>query len=119
MDTGDAEADLEEQLVSRCGAGLQADLLKAGHHGSNTSNTQAFLDAVSPQVVVAGCGVDNDYGHPHAEVVERVLAAGADFYRTDQDGAVTAVYDQTACRSTAPPTTAAPLPRRPDAACAA
>ena len=37
---------------------------------------------------------ENDYGHPHAEVVERVLAAGADFYRTDQDGAVTAVYDQ-------------------------
>ena len=94
VDTGDAEADLEEQLVSRCGAGLQADLLKAGHHGSNTSNTQAFLDAISPQAVVAGCGLDNDYGHPHAEVVERVLAAGADFYRTDQDGAVTAVYDQ-------------------------
>lgn len=94
VDTGDAEADLEEQLVSRCGAGLQADLLKAGHHGSNTSNTQAFLDAISPQVVVASCGLDNDYGHPHAEVVERVLAAGADFYRTDQDGAVTAVYDQ-------------------------
>ena len=94
VDTGDAEADLEEQLAFRYGAGLQADLLKAGHHGSNTSNTQAFLDAISPQVVVASCGLDNDYGHPHAEVVERVLAAGADFYRTDQDGAVTAVYDQ-------------------------
>lgn len=93
VDTGDAEEPLEEQLVARYGSGLRADLLKAGHHGSNTSNTAEFLAAVSPQAVVASCGLDNDYGHPHAEVVDRVASIGADLYRTDRDGAVTVVYD--------------------------
>lgn len=93
VDTGDAEEPVEEQLVAHCGSGLHADLLKAGHHGSNTSNTAAFLDAVSPEIVVASCGLDNEYGHPHAEVVDRVAAVGAEFYRTDQDGAVTVVYE--------------------------
>ena len=65
VDTGDAEADLEEQLVSRCGAGLQADLLKAGHHGSNTSQHPG----VSGRRFAAGlwwpaAGLDNDYGPP-------------------------------------------------------
>lgn len=93
VDTGDAEEPVEEQLVARYGRGLDADLLKAGHHGSDTSNTAAFLAAVSPRIVVASCGLDNGYGHPHAEVVDRVAAIGADFYRTDYDGAVTVVYD--------------------------
>lgn len=94
VDTGDAERELEALLVDRYGYGLRADLLKAGHHGSNTSNTEEFLQAVSPRIVVASCGLDNDYGHPHEEVVERVVAIGADFYRTDQDGSVTVVMDE-------------------------
>ena len=93
VDTGDAEEAVEEQLVARYGSALRADLLKAGHHGSDTSNTAEFLAAVSPQAVVASCGLDNDYGHPHAEVVDRVAGIGADLYRTDLDGAVTVVYD--------------------------
>lgn len=89
MDTGDAEKEIEEELLQRYWSGLDSDLLKAGHHGSNTSNTEEFLAAVSPEIVVASCGLDNDYGHPHEEVVERVADAGAEFYRTDLDGTVT------------------------------
>lgn len=91
VDTGDAEEEIEEQLIQRYWSGLRADLLKAGHHGSNTSNTEDFLAAVSPEIVVASCGLNNDYGHPHEEVVERVEDIGAAFYRTDLDGTVTVV----------------------------
>ncbi len=91
IDTGDAEEEVEEQLLERYWFGLDADLLKAGHHGSNTSNTEEFLAAVRPEIVVASCGLDNDYGHPHAEVVERIQNIGAEFYRTDLDGTVTVV----------------------------
>lgn len=91
VDTGDAEEEIEEQLIQRYWSGLRADLLKAGHHGSNTSNTEEFLEAVSPEIVVASCGLNNDYGHPHEEVVERVEDIGAAFYRTDLDGTVTVV----------------------------
>ena len=91
VDTGDAESEVEEQLVQRYWYGLDADLFKAGHHGSNTSNTEDFLSILDPEIVVASCGLDNDYGHPHAEVVERVENIGAAFYRTDLDGTVTVV----------------------------
>lgn len=92
VDTGDAEADVEEELVQRYWYGLDADLFKAGHHGSNTSNTEDFLSILSPEIVVASCGLDNDYGHPHAEVMDRVESIGAAFYRTDLDGTVTVVW---------------------------
>ena len=91
--TGDMERTAEEDLLA-AGAYVEAGVLKVGHHGSDTSTSYPFLRAVDPDYAVISVGEDNDYGHPHAEVVERVLAAGADFYRTDQDGAVTAVYDQ-------------------------
>ena len=93
VDTGDAEQEVERQLVNRYGDDLKANLLKAAHHGSSTSNTEEFLSAVSPDIVVASCGLNNDYGHPHAEVVDRIQAIGAEFYRTDYDGTVTVVYD--------------------------
>ena len=63
--------------------------LKLGHHGSRTSSSQAFLEYVSPQIAVVSCGYHNSYGHPHAEVMERIEAMGCEVYRTDEDGAVT------------------------------
>jgi len=86
--TGDAPAWVEERLAARYGAGLRADVLKAGHHGSRTSSSGAFLDAVEPELVVVSAGVRNDYGHPHAEVLRRVAARGMDLARTDEDGTV-------------------------------
>lgn len=86
--TGDAPSQVEHRLITRYGNGLRADVLKAGHHGSRTASSGAFLDAVDPRLVVISAGVRNDYGHPHAEVMARLGARGIDVARTDRDGTV-------------------------------
>lgn len=91
--TGDAEEESEQALVDRYGDQLQATVFKAGHHGSSTSNTESLLEAVRPQAVAISCGVDNDYGHPHAEALRRMESAGAAVYRTDTMGTITFTYD--------------------------
>ncbi len=76
-------------------APLRATVLKAAHHGSATSSSQAFLDAVDPEAVVVSAGIDNKFGHPADEVMERLNAlAGEDnVYVTAEDGAVTFTTD--------------------------
>lgn len=86
LDTGDAEAAEEAALVAQYGGALNATLLKAGHHGSSTSNTQALLSAVMPQAVAVSCGLDNDYGHPHQSVLRRLAENEIEVYRTDTQG---------------------------------
>ena len=87
--TGDAEAPEEAWLVDRYGADvLHADVLKVAHHGSRTSTTQPFLDAVRPRLALLSVGLGNDYGHPNAEVMERLDAAGVQVARTDMLGDV-------------------------------
>ena len=90
----DIESEAEERLVNS-GVDLQSTVLKAAHHGSKTSTTQRFLNAVSPAIAVVSAGLDNPYGHPAPVVVERLEAAvGAEnVYRTDRDGAVEIVSD--------------------------
>lgn len=83
--TGDIEADVEEQLLSEV---RDVDVLKAGHHGSKTSSTPAFLERTLPEVAVISSGENNRYGHPHPIVVERLEAVGAEVFRTDLDGDV-------------------------------
>src|SRR5205814_973459 len=61
--TGDAEAPAEEDMLES-GLELHADVLKLGHHGSHTSSTEPFLDAVRPQVGIVSAGVRNSFGHP-------------------------------------------------------
>ena len=63
------------------------DVLKVGHHGSHTSSTPAFLDAERPVFAVISVGPDNSYGHPHADVIDRLLDHAV-VYRTDLDGLV-------------------------------
>lgn len=87
IDTGDGERGVEADVLAG-GAMLSADLYKAAHHGSNSSNTEEFLQAISPSVIVISCGQDNSYGHPHREPMERFAAVGAEIWRTDQDGTV-------------------------------
>lgn len=90
--TGDAEKEVETDLLSQ-GANLQADVLKAGHHGSNTSSGKEFLDAVQPKIAAISCGADNKYGHPHKEVMERLSQREIAVYRTDLSGSIVFTTD--------------------------
>lgn len=97
MLTGDAETPAEELILENYPPEeLRCDFLKLGHHGSSTSTSGKFLDAVSPGWVAISCGKDNDYGHPHREVLERLRGFGLDdehILRTDRDGSVVFVSD--------------------------
>ncbi len=85
--TGDAEQGAEQGMLSR-NEDLTADILKVGHHGSNTSNTQPFVDAVDPKVAVISVGQDNKYDHPDQEVISRYEDKGADLYATKDNGTI-------------------------------
>ena len=91
---GDAESGAEADILDN-GIDISADVLKAGHHGSSTSTSEAFLDRVSPSVAVIQCGRDNSYGHPHNETLEKFKERGIQVYRNDQDGTVVAYCDGT------------------------
>lgn len=83
--TGDAEEQSEKEQIDS-GAELRADVLKLGHHGSSSSSSKVYLDAVSPEFAVIMCGKDNSYGHPHKETLQKLEEAGVKVYRTDQMG---------------------------------
>lgn len=91
--TGDAEQASEMQILTQSRVIPESTILKVGHHGSNTGTTQAFLDVVNPEVAVIQCGVNNHYGHPHEEVLQRLAVAGIDIYRTDQHGDIVFTSD--------------------------
>lgn len=94
--TGDAEEKAESDILEYCadnGISLQADVYKAGHHGSSTSSSEALLSAVNPVWTVISCGKDNSYGHPHTETVESFQMQGIQIYRTDEQGSVVACSD--------------------------
>ena len=92
--TGDCEAEAEADLIAS-GADLSADVYLAGHHGSDTASSQAFMDAVSPTYAVISCGEGNSYGHPHAEVLNRFRSMGIQVFRTDEQGSIVAESDGT------------------------
>lgn len=84
--TGDAEIEEELDLVENGIA--PADVLKVGHHGSETSSSNTFLDAVRPACAVISCGKDNRYGHPDAEVLKRLEERNVEILRTDEKGSI-------------------------------
>lgn len=86
--TSDIEATDEAALLARYPGQLAADVLLVPHHGSRTSSTPAFLDAVAPGAAVIPVGYRNRFGHPKDEVLERYAARGIPLWRTDRDGAV-------------------------------
>lgn len=88
--TGDLEKPCETKIVES-GALLDADVLKVGHHGSDTSTSYFFLRASLPQVGIISCGKDNSYGHPHDETLERLKQAEVNVYRTDELGMITVI----------------------------
>lgn len=83
--TGDAEREEEAEILSS-GAELSADILKVGHHGSDTSTSYPFLREVMPQVAVISVGKNNSYSHPDESVLSRLSDAGATTLRTDEQG---------------------------------
>jgi len=89
--TGDIEIAAENDLARR--GGIRSNVLQVAHHGSRTSTTQIFLDAVAPNIAVISCGLDNSYGHPHRYVIQRLEASGVRILRTDFDGSIVLVSD--------------------------
>jgi competence protein ComEC len=92
--TGDAEDIAEEEILMK-GYTVKSDVLKAGHHGSHSSTTNAFLKAVSPEYAVISCGKDNDYGHPHRETRDKLNGMGIKTFRTDECGTIVCTSDGT------------------------
>ena len=90
--TGDIERETDGDMA-RWGHRLRADVLKAAHHGSRTSSTRAFLDAVNPKVAAISCGVNNRFRHPSPEVIARFREMGIQIWRTDQAGAIAMKLD--------------------------
>lgn len=88
----DIEARTEAELVrwarATPGATLKADVLKLAHHGSRSSSSRAFLQAVAPRWALVSAGVGNRYGHPHGEVLDRLEVAGVRVLRVDRSGQV-------------------------------
>jgi len=86
--TGDISSEQEKEILPYVQPYAPFDLLKAAHHGSKYSSCTEFLDEVSPLACIISCGIDNSYGHPHTETMDRINAAGSEIYRTDEIGAV-------------------------------
>ena len=117
--TGDAEIPSEEVMLAG-GLLTDIDILKVGHHGSRTSTSDEFISTLLPEVGVISAGVDNQFGHPHQEVVDRLTLAGVELWYTDitdQPDTVTLVSDcqtysleQAGSTTTSPTATPEPTP---------
>jgi len=91
--TGDAGLEVEKMLLAG-GADLTAEVLKVGHHGSEYSSSQEFLDKIKPGVAVIPVGKDNDFGHPNLRIIKRLERSGARIYRTDEKGTIKIQSDE-------------------------
>ena len=89
--SGDIEAEQETSLVQRHASNLAVDVLLAPHHGSLSSSTESFIDAVGADLVIFTAGRNNRWGFPRPQVVSRYQQTGSQIYRSDTDGAVTLV----------------------------
>jgi competence protein ComEC len=91
--SGDSPQSIEEYLVSIDARTLQTDVLKVGHHGSKTSTAEIFVEAVSPALAIISAGKDNSYGHPHAEVTDRLTSYSIPYKNTADLGSIVLVSD--------------------------
>ncbi len=92
---GDAEETAEIDMVNS-GRGISAEIYVVNHHGSRSSTTDAFLEAVTPSYALISCGLNNSYGHPTIEVLQRLQERGIQMYRTDLQGTVILYSDGSA-----------------------
>jgi competence protein ComEC len=85
--TGDSNRKVEQALINS-GLDLGADIIKASHHGSVTANSEAFLRAVAPRLLIISVGADNRFGHPSPVILDRAADLGIPVRRTDQEGEI-------------------------------
>lgn len=90
--TGDAEEYVEKQVINNS-SNLSSNVLKLGHHGSSSSTCKEFLDAINPNIAIITVGIDNEYGHPHDEVLDLLKSYKIKTYRTDNDGSIVLISD--------------------------
>lgn len=91
--TGDAEKEVEKDML-KSGFELDSDVYHCAHHGSSTSNSDKFLDEISPDICIISCGKDNSYGHPHTEVSDALDERHIEVYRTDKHGDIVIAFDK-------------------------
>lgn len=91
--TGDAQKESEALMLKKYAGELKSNVLKVGHHGSNTSSSPEFLRAVEPEAAIISLGANNDYHHPHPSTLKKFAAAKLKVYRTDENGTVTITSD--------------------------
>ena len=90
---GDAEKINEYEMMDSYGKKLKSNVIKIGHHGSDTSSSNKFLKTVNPDMAVISVGAENDYGHPHEEIKSRLRDMEIPYYRTDLSGSVLFISD--------------------------
>jgi len=90
---GDASSLVESQMDREFGSSMNVDILKVGHHGSSTSSGTSFLDYTTPAVAVIEAGLNNQYGLPTQQTLDRLNTDGSQVYRTDLNGTVTITTD--------------------------
>ena len=90
--SGDAEEEAESDILKN-GFSVSADVYQVGHHGSRTSSSKAFLNAVNPTWAVISCAEGNVYGHPHAKTLNTLRRMGVKVFRTDEQGSIVAQSD--------------------------
>ncbi len=94
MFTGDAEKEQENDVLFRYPKSeLVCDFLKMGHHGSSTSSSASFIEAVDPYLAAISCGKNNSYGHPHREIVKLLSDRNIEYHRTDTEGDIVYICD--------------------------
>ena len=89
--TGDVEEIAEKQILEEYKSNLSvlnSTILKVGHHGSKTSSTKEFIEAIKPKIALIGVGENNNFGHPNNDVLERLDNLGTKIYRTDKMGEI-------------------------------
>lgn len=85
--TGDAESEVENQVLQD-NVDIKSNVLKVGHHGSSSSTSEIFFDAVSPNLSIISLGINNKYGHPHKNILSLLTSKNTEVYRTDEDGTI-------------------------------
>ena len=103
---GDAEVETEESIL-QSGMEVSGDVLKVGHHGSDTATSDHFLTMVSPSIAIVSAGEDNPYGHPHQETLDKLIANQITTYGTYQSGTITITANSTSIQVLNEPT---PIP---------